>query len=475
MIRNLQYIIIYGSFALTIVFLLLLCLYVNPIGVHEWDWITNLGGLHENLTIWQEQSYYYNNIMGRYSSTFISSLTDYWFNHSFFKFHFAFTLFLLVFSLFIVFKKLFCLNQKLTYLMLALFVLGWFGGVSDVFDTIFMMSSVHTYLYGFIIFILLIYVLNSLNHSLQISREILLHIITFIAIGFNEISAVYTILIWVILVITRIESPRLKNMILRVLVTGIIAFLFSYLAPGNFKRFDSQFQGYSFFELILLSVSTTVYSLLQWIVNGSLIILTLIAINFFPIEKFNKNNIVFNLFSIPSLLIVIFSGHFIFIFASKGTAMPERVIDLIYLYFLFFIFGFIARFSFFLKNYVKFSNWSILLLIVIFSLNYFFIGLSIERRKDVDLSILERVKLNSNIGLIAKSFLLNEPQSYNKNYFKSIEIIKKCRTDTCCISRPELLPKSIYNKMHDRKFRQGGEPFMGYYFNQSIKIIKYCD
>lgn len=471
---------LYSSFILclastALIVLLILYCYVNPIGVHEWDWITNLGGQHEKLSLIEEQYYYYNNVMGRYSSTFISSCTDLWFTHITFKLHFILVFVSLITVLFIIFKRLFFSESKLTFSILSFFIIAWIGGLSDLFDTLFMMTSVHTYLLGFIFFLVFLLLVDILKNQKSFLYEFFLYLIAIIAIGFNEISAFFVVVSLIIMTTNKNIEKETKLKLYRLILVALSSLLFSFLAPGNFSRFEAQSNKLNIFKLVSLSLGAISYNLTLWFTKGNLLLIYILTFNFIPKIKIDKENILFNLFTLKSILIFLVLGHFIIIFASKGTSFPERVVDLIYIYILFFSFGYIFYNINKFRNKFVLPNFAILGLILILTINFFFGGINLNRSHENNLNAFERINVPSNIGSCIKSLILKEPQEYNKWYFESITSLSTCVDTICCIQKPKSKPKSIYNEFHDRKSRKNGEEFMGYFFNKKIQKVKYCE
>jgi hypothetical protein len=473
-------------FILALVPLIILAFCNHPLGLHEWDWITNLKGYTNDMTFWEEQKYYYENVMGRYSSTFISSLSDNLYSPLSFKLFFIFNILLSFFAISIGVKTLFYnLIGKEVFIISIILWITWISGISGIYDTLFMLTSVHTYLYGFYGLIFLVYFWDKLlknyktnTYHVTFWKGVIL-ISTIFTIGTNEISLFYVLITNCFITIYNHKKKELHKFIIFVLLISLFFTLFSLLTPANFERNFHYGFNYSQLELLFISVSTSIFNVFSWIVNGQLIWGSLLFIFLIEPIKIYKNKLISFKYLIALATLSVLVGHFLIIFGTNGASIAERVIDLIFLHFIFFwyygLFIFINNLK--VEDYQIFRYPIIKRIFRIIVFYYMFVlfanGLSINRENKNFSSFLTLIEVKSNLGEAWLTVLSGSAFNYNQSMQLQYEQLKNCKADTCFVEKPEIAPKILYHQLSDRRNRREGDTFLGFYFNSEIKSVKY--
>lgn len=473
--------VLFGTIALLP--FLLLSFYNHPLGVHEWDWITNRRGAMDNLSFYQEQKFYYFNASGRFASTWISSLTDNYYSLINFQSFFAINILLSVLIIFIAVRSF--LNIKSFFKSFAISILIcsiWISGISSIYDTLYMLTSVHTYLFGFYSFILLLVCWKSFMYNT--SKQIwywpwLIVFISVFTIGTNEVSLFYTVFLNIFLVTYHYKEVKKRSVLSLILIISITAAIFSLLAPANFLRESAYQNDYSFIDLFFIAICSSLFDCMSWIINGHLMlgsIVYLLLIQNISIK--NKTNISWQYF-FSSLLIIIFLGHFLIIFATHGSSLAERVVDLMYFHFLMLwfygLFLISIQYKSILNAISSFSFKNELSFIVIFC---FFIslmgnGLGIDRNNKTYDNFISLIKVSSNVGKAWLTLLSGNAGAYDKAMNLQYDEIGSCRNGTCITKKPDILPIELYFEASDRRNSIKGDPFIGHYFNENIQFVKY--
>lgn len=455
----------------------------HPLGMHEWDWITNLRGITTKMTFWEEQKYYFNNVMGRYSSTWISSLSDNLFTLFTFKMFFILNILLGIIFIGIAVKELFGFHQiPLVMSTTSIIWLSWISGISGVQDTLYMLTSIQTYLLGFYSLILVFYCwhkfLNS-SHYYNLYWKSILIIISIFTIGTNEISLIYMVITSGVLLLFNFNSKQNNFFLITLVIISLSFALFSIMSPANLMRKSQYLSDNSFYKLVLLSISTSVFNITTWVINGHLFLgsglflyltknIDTSQIRRFPFKYF-----------VVIVIFIIFISHFLIIYGTNGLSIAERVVDLIYLHFLLIWFYALTVYC----NYssgglFKFHNIKIRnSLIIVFFIYYFLVlfgsGLSINRENKSFNNFISLIDVNSNIGNAWLMILNGSAFQYDNSMRKQYEMLKKCDSDTCYVIKSVQEPRFLYFYLSDRRNTNSGDPFIGYYFNPNIESVKY--
>lgn len=283
---------------------------------------------------------FYNTWQGTYSAATLFSLNpavigeDFYFITTFFILGFYF------FSLVYLFKQLirkFLKTDKYTYwIVLLLFFMLCVETLVDRTQGLYWWNGA-TYYITFFSFELLEIALLIKQYFLKEKTKkntVILFVLIGIISGGNFVVALEQIVLLAFLNIYLILKKKDKSA-LPYLGFSILTFGFSAFAPGNKFR-QKQLTGMSPLKAILLSFTSSLSFMLEWINPLNILILILIIIFLYPTyEKLNSK------FSYPLIVILfmycILSSEFTPTLYSMSTTGPGRLLNIIYFSFLFFI------------------------------------------------------------------------------------------------------------------------------------------
>ena len=128
-----------------------LSFYNVPIGMHEWEWMTDYAGRFTG-SWWELQQHLYLNVMGRYTSNGLLSLTSYWCTLSSFPYFFFFWQLAWVLSILFLLRAVFrndswWLAIGLTFGIQVLYLFQ----LEDVYDSLYRFTALLTYQAGAIV------------------------------------------------------------------------------------------------------------------------------------------------------------------------------------------------------------------------------------------------------------------------------------------------------------------------------------
>lgn len=462
---------------------LCLCAYNHPLGIHEWDWISNHAGELDHLSFWEQQAYWYNSTMGRFASTALLSLTHYWYSLPRFQAFFAGMLLFFMVSLLFFFRKIVPATSGSWSALPAMGLLwAYLFNLSDIYDSIYRFSGVLTYQIG------LIGVLFCSGWLVQLLREgfrpfafIGLIISGLLAIGSNEITLVLLALVFACVlfywVMDRQKLPLWFWVAGCILGAGAAAAL---LAPGNFARMNEYGAALGMGKFIFLTVASSGFLYVKWLGQGLLLPLLFL---YFPLgiywrEKWGKTALFASpgrwfwptILSIPLCLAPM-------IWSARGATFPERVVDLLYVPFAIGAFGFVQAC---INKHPDYFHWvkkmpalvfGILLVVLIG--NTFFGGLEIDRNHKNYSNYLELLQVDAQPGQALKCLLDGTAKRYDAEVKMQYELVAAATQDSCFVPRPAVFPKPLYDSLSDRR-HEIGEMFMGKVLGkQQVKMVFY--
>lgn len=467
---------------------IVLSIFVHPVGTHGWDWATRHPGLGlPDYTFWEEQVYWYTTIVGRYSSNAMLSLTHYWFSITSFKFFPVLTIIALFSSLHYLLKSILLKTSsyRVSIITTTLAII-YFHQLSGPYEAFYNLSCILTYQTGAIFFFLMAGLgIRTLQKKKSFKNSILIGCLLFITIGTNEISLIAACAFWFLLLFGKyFHYKKWDKWLLSFFILALLFSFFEILAPGNFNRMEHSPNAKRVDLTIFLTLSVSIFNWARWLSSTTIIIFIILYV---PLGiRLAKSQIVSKTFKYPWIaLFGILSFQpvcLLLLFWSVGDeALPERVMDLIFITLLPCIFYFIQSLIQWSlnKNYFKkeFSLPSIAqyALFVFIFLNLFFNNLRIDKSEEArqTSNYLSIIQTDSNIGTAYLEILNGKAASYNQSQYKIYEVVNNSTIDTCLISYPTHFPKIIYDEAFDRKTRKG-ELWLGNYFkNKKVKLVKY--
>jgi len=460
--------------------------YNVPIGMHEWDWMTNEAGKLA-LPWWEQQQYIYTEVMGRYTSNAFLLLTSFWctlqsFPVFFFCWHLAW-----IFILMMAIKSIASeYSWKTCFLLMTGIQTLYVFYLQDVYDSLFRFTGVLTYQFGFLLLLLSsIFFIRAESKQKSSTGYILLAFLFLgLSIGTNEMSMLYGVLgtgtLWMY---TRFIVKRHSRIYFAAFLFSICCALIVIMAPGNIVRLQSEHGGMNMLNLIFSTLGASVYLWFDWLSNGMLIWVSLLTIPVLGLKDENSRFTLFNDFRpwLGLLLLIVPLSMGLLMYSTGGDTFPERIIDHLFIHVLFLWLGLLISLSrkFHLpevasqlgKNKILQFGYFILLLVT--SLHVFGDGISVDRSdKSNHRKYLSLIQSNSNITNAWLTLWKDEAQTYRQESLYQLSLLRQCHADTCYIAAPSILPKMLYDPLSDRRNRRG-DPFIGYYFNPEIKFVKY--
>ena len=462
----------------------------HPVGIHEWDWVSNLGGEFDNQSFWayQKDSYMVNG--GRFSSAALMSLTPYW--YTIFNFQALFCIFILLFVLFLYFllKKIYQednFKMPLLYLTLGI-LLAYFTTVSSVFDSVFRFSAILTYQIGFLF--LLIFLTYSIpafyEKKMSNTNLFVCTLLGFALPGFNEISMIAVCYLGIILSFFYWKKNKnIPNWLIIIALSIAFSCIIAIFAPGNFHRSgEYQADNFGLIKCIVLTFACSIFSIFSWFSNAQLILLALLSfptlLYFAQKEQVQK---VFNKPFTALLLTFLFVplAYFPLLYGTKGASFAERVIDLTFLHCCLGWFYTLQSLAVSVTSrYPNILFWTKTKEVQVASLfiggclflNIFANNLSINREENVA-KITDRIQTNANVGKAWKIILDGSAKKYDTQMMTQYECIKSCKSDTCEVKMPTFFPEQLYEKISDRRHRPQGDHFMGKALGTNVKSVRY--
>lgn len=473
---------------LSILPFIILSFYIHPVGTHGWDWVTKYPGeLPPNLNFFEEQSYWYNNVMGRYASTALMSITPTWFSHSSFKFFPILFTFLHFGSLYFLIQSIFYHQKrsKVLLLTLGIFIL-YLDQLTGVYEAFYNLSCIMTYPFGGIYFFFFAgFVIRMLSkaYSKSVLNFLFVGLFIFLAVGSNEIAMIATNgLLALVLLGGFYYHKKIHKWFLGLFVFALLCSFFEILAPGNYARMDLADSARNPILAIFLTLSVSVFNWIRWFSTTPLLIFAILYLPFgIRLAQSKKDTSLFQypMFGVLGLISFQFLSLFLLFYSQGNEALPERLMDFIFwISLLILLYTWQSLIVVFLEKKwlsptLQLSKVITCSLFLFATFHLFFNGLKVDKSDEArnTSNYLSIIQTNSNIGNAWLEILNGNAAKYDKEQFMIYEKIKTCATDTLWITPSANFPKIIYDKTYDRKMMDG-EHFMSHYFGKNI-IIKY--
>ncbi len=483
--------------ALCLLPLALLCLFVHPVGTHDWDWISYFN--RKDLSFFEYQKHVYEDYTGRFFSTAILSSTHYWYNLFLFK---LIPILLITgvglgFQSFI--KKLFryCPFSSFEIVIFTLgFLLLFYSGLTGVFEGLYIISSTFTYVVGLIMFLFWAGILIMLDKqgregALHLSGVksyglfILLFLLTTAINGCNEIHMVGLYLcLGFYFLFNLINKRKVPHWLWLLGVLSLPSLYVSFFAAANFERMGGYEGSGDILKAIVLTIGATGFNFSAWLSNAALFFAALLFLPYgkrmasaLPDYLFTRKSGWF--FAIAGLALQVIPLLLLF-FAAGSNTLPERVVDMLYAFFLLSFFGMLvwacgafpkAMEKIQLPNYLAIFLWVGLLFSLVFG------SLKLDRSKEAPSSLspaalLEYLDVGSNYGRAWIAVLNGSAKEYDRAMLQSYEDLKSCRTHICRVKPPTRFPDLIYDPLFDRR-NDIGEYFITPYLGDSVRYVFY--
>jgi len=478
--------VIYGASFLLLFPIIFLAFLNHPLGSHDWDWPVQFGKV--DYTFWQHQVYHYQELSGRYFTTFLLGLTPYWFNLTTFKF---FPI-LLTGSTFLglsylirsIAKKT---SKKQANLFSLLLLLLWFSGLSGMFEMVFTLSSGFQYWSACILFLFWLGLFLRVGRARNIEKMLVLLLLTITVNASNEINMLLLNLsLLVYTVHTLIISKKLPKWLILLGVVALMSSLLMVMAPANFKRIETYPGSGNVLFALLFSLPVMLQNFITWLVNTPILALSILlwrpiknVLSTIDLPLFQKDKLKW---IIGTTFILQYFPLVLLFYASGPNSLPERIIDVLYLQFIlcwFLILGSL------IKNYNPKIQWEMPVFLQISLAIYIFlfvlfnplkINRTLEAPSDLSLnSLTQFISIDNNFGQAWLSILDGSALDYHQSNLINYELLKKCEDQKCYLSKPKRRPTLLYQDIFDRRNRPDGEHNLSWYFNGKQQWVYYLD
>lgn len=459
-----------------------LCLsfYNHPLGVHEWDWISNWQGTKLPMNFWQEQSHWYTTTMGRFFSTAILSMTDWWYHISLFQSLFAVNLLFIIGLSYLLASEFWPFLSRLWQCCIALLIVSlYLYQSSGVYDTFFRYTSVLTYSLGLwlsmLSALLIKKALSPTKNKYMLIGSLFLCAIA--SIGSNEISLISVNVMAVAILFMRFYRhqpiPLWYGLFLLVIFASDLVAL---TAPGNFQRMDIYGNQPDLIQTTFFTLATSFWLWLDWLGDGLLLLFILLWL---PLgwQCRQQDNSLFTdpfIWLICSILIVPLA-LFPLLLGTFNTSLPERIVDLLFFTICWTSLGFcqsiLNRYGHD-QNFVFYNQPTWIIIASFFTFQLFFSGIQINREEKNSPEKWDLISIQSNIGIAYKSLLDDSARKYDQAMRLQYSILTTCPDRICKVNPPLNPPVLLYETLSDRR-TQKGDPFMGSYFRKNIQLVIY--
>jgi len=459
-----------------------LCLsfYNHPLGIHEWDWISNWHGINTGTSFWQEQIHWYRTNTGRFFSTAILSFTDWWYSLRLFQSVFAFNI-LLILGLSYLLALEFWPSLKWQWkLNIAILVVSLYLYQSaGIYDTFFSYSSVLTYSLGLWFTLISVILLNKAMMLRKSKTWVIggLYLCTVATIGANEISLItINLIVGFIFFLRLYRRQTIPSWYSFFLLLIVATDLLALAAPGNYHRMDLYGNQPDILTTFFWVLASSFWLWVDWLGDGLLLLFILL---WFPLGwqcRKQKNTLFDNsLIWFLSTVLIVPIALFPVLLGTFNTSLPERVVDLLFFTICWTSLGFcqsiLNKYNL-EKNFSFYNQPTWIIIAFFFTAQLFFSGIRINREKQESSDKWDLISVQSNIGKAYKALLDQSASRYDQAMRLQYNELSTCRESICKVKAPIDPPSALYEALPDRRI-QKGDPFMGSFFRKGIKLVIY--
>lgn len=459
-----------------------LCLsfYNHPLGIHEWDWISNWHGINTGTSFWQEQIHWYHTNTGRFFSTAVLSFTDWWYSLSLFQCVFAFNILIILgLSYWLAAEFWPSLKWQWQFNIAILVVSLYLYQSAGIYDTFYSYSSVLTYSLGLWLTIVSAILLNKAMRPRKAKSLVIggLYLSTVATIGANEISLITVNLIVLSIFFLRLyRRQTIPSWYSFFLLVIFASDLLAFAAPGNYHRMELYGGQPELLSTIFWVSASSLWLWIDWLGDGLLLLFILLWLPLGWQCRKQKNTLfdhpmswfLFTVLIVPIALFPVLFGTF-------NTSLPERVVDLLFFTICWSSLGFCQSILNKYKLEKSFSFYNHLTWIILaffFSAQLFLSGIRIDREKKESSDKWDLISVQSNIGKAYKTLLDQSALRYDQAMRLQYSELSTCRESICKVKAPINPPSALYEALPDRR-TQTGDPFMGSFFRKGIKLVIY--
>ncbi|MDM1298283.1 hypothetical protein HXZ94_07185 [Empedobacter falsenii] len=362
----------------------------------------------------------------RYFATAVLTITPLAFNSmNYFGVYSIIFILLFVIGFLYFFKSIGIDNLKKRLLLSTSFLSIYTLLLCSLSENFYWLAGSITYFLPSIIFIIFLgSILNILNKN-ELKDKLIFLISILILGGCSEIYLGFSFITLLLVNIYQfLKFKKNNNFLLIGIFLAILLIGFVLFSPGNKARSETHPQGFTFFELIYLSLKKFVVINIRYNIIGFIFLVVLARIINIKIDILNKLSI-WNLLLIMNSFL--FIGIIVSIYGVKGNFPPRVENMLIFVSFFFLLFIAIK-----VIDKYNLKNKSIYLIGAIVAIAYIFIPKN-DFQKD------------SNIKLIYKDIFLGKVFSFKDQFIQRDKILKTCN-ENCEIEPFVNPPRSLMFK-----------------------------
>jgi hypothetical protein len=290
---------------------------------------------------WEAQQVWYYQWTGRYTGTFFLSLFT--ISFEFYSVFLLATVLTLFSSITIAIKYFFKINLYKSVVIALCFLTYIINTLPDVKEGLYWLSASVIYILPlslFPFFLIAFEKANTLKKYQKMIYSVISAILLFLLIGFNESFSVILLINLLVYIIARIIiSKQINYASIIILISGFVGFLILVLAPGNIERRNLTVT-MNLLKATIYSPYLSIHQLSNWLFSTPIILLCFVfyLTSIQTIKKFIYNNSLFIHFkwNLLQLGISIIACNFLILYGI-GSLPPGRMIDGMYVYFLFMI------------------------------------------------------------------------------------------------------------------------------------------
>lgn len=295
------------------------------------------------MGFWDAQIRWYNFWTGRYFSTALLSINPLvFYNISLYQTIPLFLIFFLLLGFYFLIRQLMppTLSVGTVSTMSLSFFIVYAYHMPSLRAGLYWMSATLTYQLSNVLMLFLFgLIIYELNPSNKGARPIIILMGVFLTaaiVGSNETSMLLLLLVLFSVFLTILIVHRTVNLTLLIyLLTSVATGLIVILAPGNIVRMSREASNLGLFACLENSFFYSISSILVWLGEPLLFILTILSVPFFTKLAFSSRiNISFNPLIPLVLWFLVLTASFFPAFWSLGDPPADRVLNVIYLFFL---------------------------------------------------------------------------------------------------------------------------------------------
>lgn len=448
--------------------------YAYPASLHDWQMaVFKTDSFVDYITYIKD---YFLETGGRVvSESFFLSINQ-WFTLQNYAFVTSIVIIVQFLILYLFFRELLKKEARTTALLITIFFSTLFFIEQDnVYEQNYVLSVIFTYHFSWYFFLLSFLTLLKYVHSPKGFY--------FYSFLFFFVLSTLTLEVWLILAFPLIAAliypvrKQLRKAEIIGMIISIIIMLVCFLAPGNFNRSSGIQESLSVIEKATYAILSLGWLVKEWGTSPGLYVYTTLVFIFgnqaaSPLSVGFESAKRLLILGVASICLVVI----LLVFANQGTTFPERLTNILFLYFL-------ILWSVFIWTYAQsisfnsFPETVVYVFMPLFFLVAFTAGLSMDKEKiKTTSSIKSKVRdgitwEKNNISQMYKEWISGEWVEFKQEQIAIFDLLKETQRDTLIIQRKDY-PTSVYDATFDLRARKGrGDKYTPRYYESDVKVI----